>query len=78
VVAGRRRATQPRRLADQHRQPKGHRPLRRENKRDDKHRDAQMAYHDDPPEPPGPIDDDRLRLIFACFHPALAMESRVR
>jgi RNA polymerase sigma-70 factor (ECF subfamily) len=52
--------------------------LRRENKRDDKHKDAQMAYHDDPPEPPGPIDDDRLRLIFTCFHPALTMESRVR
>ncbi|MBA9005222.1 RNA polymerase sigma factor [Thermomonospora cellulosilytica] len=50
--------------------------IRRENKRDDKHREAQMVY-DDPPEPVGAIDDDRLRLIFTCCHPALAVESRV-
>ncbi|MGN9846904.1 RNA polymerase sigma factor [Nonomuraea sp. H19] len=50
--------------------------IRRENKRDDKHREAQMTY-DDPPEPVGAIDDDRLRLIFTCCHPALAMEARV-
>ncbi|WP_084959748.1 RNA polymerase sigma factor [Thermoactinospora rubra] len=50
--------------------------IRRENKRDDKHREAQMVY-DDPPEPVGAIDDDRLRLIFTCCHPALAMEARV-
>ncbi|MEN0136083.1 MAG: DUF6596 domain-containing protein, partial [Rhodococcus sp. (in: high G+C Gram-positive bacteria)] len=49
--------------------------IRRENKRDDKHREAQVVS-DDPPEPPGAIDDDRLRLIFTCCHPALAMESR--
>ncbi len=34
-------------------------------------------YDDDPPEPPGAIDDERLRLIFTCCHPALAMETRV-
>ncbi|KQV25205.1 MULTISPECIES: RNA polymerase sigma factor [unclassified Microcella] len=28
-------------------------------------------------EPTMPIDDDRLRLIFTCCHPALAMEARV-
>ncbi|MGR6918181.1 RNA polymerase sigma factor [[Actinomadura] parvosata] len=50
--------------------------IRRESKRDDKHRKAQMSY-DDPPEPLGVIDDDRLRLIFICCHPALAMEARV-
>ena len=50
--------------------------IRRENKRDDKHREAQLVY-DDPHEPPGAIDDDRLRLIFICCHPALAMEARV-
>ena len=50
--------------------------IRRENKRDDKHREAHMVY-DDPPEPPGAIDDDRLRLIFTCCHPALAMQTRV-
>ena len=51
--------------------------IRREHKRDDKQREAQMSYDDDPPEPPGAIDDDRLRLIFTCCHPALAMETRV-
>ncbi len=51
--------------------------IRREHKRDDKQREAQMSYDDDPPEPLGAIDDDRLRLIFTCCHPALAMETRV-
>ena len=51
--------------------------LRREHKRDDKHKEAQIFYADDPPEPVGAIDDDRLRLIFTCCHPALALESRV-
>ncbi|MEU5695323.1 sigma-70 family RNA polymerase sigma factor [Actinosynnema sp. NPDC020468] len=51
--------------------------IRREHKRDDKHREALMAHDDDPPEPLGAIDDDRLRLIFTCCHPALAVEARV-
>ncbi|MGI5225094.1 RNA polymerase sigma factor [Actinoallomurus sp. CA-142502] len=51
--------------------------IRRENKRDDKHKEAQMVYDDAPPEPVGAIDDDRLRLIFICCHPALAMQTRV-
>jgi RNA polymerase sigma-70 factor (ECF subfamily) len=51
--------------------------LRRENRREDKHKEAQLVYDDDPPEPPGAIDDDRLRLIFTCAHPALAMQARV-
>jgi RNA polymerase sigma-70 factor (ECF subfamily) len=51
--------------------------IRRENKRDDKQRVAQMLYDDGPPEPLGAIDDDRLRLIFTCCHPALAMETRL-
>jgi RNA polymerase sigma-70 factor (ECF subfamily) len=50
--------------------------FRRENKRGDKQKEAQLLS-DDPPEPPGPIDDERLRLIFTCCHPALAMETRV-
>jgi RNA polymerase sigma-70 factor (ECF subfamily) len=50
--------------------------IRRENKRDDKQKEAQMRY-DDPPEPLGAIDDERLRLIFTCCHPALAIETRV-
>jgi RNA polymerase sigma-70 factor, ECF subfamily len=52
--------------------------IRRENKRDDKQREARMLYgDDDPPESPGAIDDERLRLIFTCCHPALALETRV-
>lgn len=51
--------------------------IRRENKRDGKQKEAQLVYDDDPPEPLGAIDDDRLRLLFTCCHPALAMESRV-
>lgn len=50
--------------------------IRRERKRDDKQKEAQMAY-DDPPEPVGVVGDERLRLIFTCCHPALAMEARV-
>jgi RNA polymerase sigma-70 factor (ECF subfamily) len=48
--------------------------VRREAKRDEKHREALMLT--DTPEPLGAIDDDRLRLIFTCCHPALAMEAR--
>ncbi|WP_280336863.1 RNA polymerase sigma factor [Nocardia wallacei] len=51
--------------------------IRRENKRDDKHKEARIVYDDTPPEPLGAIDDDRLRLIFTCCHPALAMEARL-
>jgi hypothetical protein len=36
-----------------------------------------MCYDDDPPEPLGAVDDQRLRLIFTCCHPALAMQTRV-
>jgi RNA polymerase sigma-70 factor (ECF subfamily) len=51
--------------------------LRRESHRDAKHQAAQMISDDTPPEPTGPIEDDRLRLVFTCCHPALAMEARV-
>ena len=51
--------------------------LRRESRRDDKQKEARMLYDDTPPEPLGAIDDDRLRLIFTCCHPALAMEARI-
>lgn len=50
--------------------------IRRENKRGDKHREAQML-NEGAPEPVGAIDDERLRLIFTCCHPALAMQTRV-
>ncbi len=51
--------------------------IRRENKRDDKQQEAQLLYDDDPPAPLDAIDDERLRLIFTCCHPALAMQTRV-
>jgi RNA polymerase sigma-70 factor (ECF subfamily) len=51
--------------------------IRRENRRDDKQKEAQMLYDGDPPEPLGAIDDERLRLIFTCCHPALALQTRV-
>ncbi|MEU7790775.1 RNA polymerase sigma factor [Amycolatopsis sp. NPDC049159] len=51
--------------------------IRRESKRDDKQKEALMVYDDDPPEPLGAIDDDRLRLIFTCCHPALATDARL-
>ncbi|MFD5174531.1 RNA polymerase sigma factor [Nocardia sp. NPDC058379] len=50
--------------------------IRREHKRDDKQREARMLDDHDA-EPPGAIADERLRLIFTCCHPALAMEARV-
>ena len=51
--------------------------IRRESKRDDKQKEARVLFDGDPPGPVGAIDDDRLRLIFTCCHPALAMETRV-
>src|SRR5580658_6637803 len=51
--------------------------IRRENKRGDKQKEAQLLYDDDPPGPLGAIDDERLRLVFTCCHPALAMQTRV-
>ena len=51
--------------------------IRRENKRDDKQREALVLSDDDPPEPEGAIEDERLRLVFTCCHPALGTEARV-
>jgi RNA polymerase sigma-70 factor (ECF subfamily) len=51
--------------------------IRRENKREDKQKEARLLFNADPPEPLGAIDDDRLRLVFTCCHPALGMEARV-
>ncbi|WP_182877355.1 RNA polymerase sigma factor [Microbispora sp. H10670] len=49
--------------------------LRREVRREEKHREALMLSGT--PEPLGVVDDDRLRLVFTCCHPALAMEARI-
>src|ERR687889_93549 len=51
--------------------------LRREKQRDAKHQAALMLYDDTPHEPLGPVEDDRLRLLFTCCHPALAPEARI-
>jgi RNA polymerase sigma-70 factor (ECF subfamily) len=51
--------------------------IRRESSRGERQREARMLYDDDPPEPLGVIDDDRLRLVFTCCHPALSLEARV-
>ena len=51
--------------------------IRREHLRDDKQREALLLADIDLPEPPGAIEDERLRLIFTCCHPALGMPARV-
>ncbi|WP_051265053.1 RNA polymerase sigma factor [Nakamurella lactea] len=51
--------------------------IRREGKRGTKSREAQVLFDDEPPAPLGAIEDDRLRLLFTCCHPALAVEARV-
>ncbi len=51
--------------------------IRRENKRDEKQKEARLVYGNDPSQPLDAIGDERLRLIFTCCHPALAMETRM-
>jgi RNA polymerase sigma-70 factor (ECF subfamily) len=52
--------------------------LRREGTRDERHNQASLLLQpDDPAEPVGPVNDDRLRLIFTCCHPALARNAQV-
>ena len=45
--------------------------LRREASREDRHAQAALVHARDEPTEEGPVDDDRLRLIFTCCHPAL-------
>ncbi len=54
--------------------------LRREASRDDRHAQATLMQIDgEPPEPmeQGVVDDDQLRLIFTCCHPALSQGAQV-
>lgn len=58
--------------------------LRREAVREGKEKEAVLLATAATPEPspdavpaPGPLADDRLRLLFTCAHPALAPEARV-
>jgi RNA polymerase sigma-70 factor, ECF subfamily len=58
----------------------GHRAIdriRREKQRDARHQAAFVYDHDTPREGTGPVEDDRLRLLFICCHPALAPEARI-
>jgi RNA polymerase sigma-70 factor (ECF subfamily) len=54
--------------------------LRREASRDDRQAQAallQAAQAADPEPPEGPVQDDRLRLIFTCCHPSLGRGAQV-
>jgi RNA polymerase sigma-70 factor (ECF subfamily) len=51
--------------------------LRRDASRDDRHTQAVLLQAGSEPPEEGAVPDDRLRLIFTCCHPALAMTSRV-
>jgi RNA polymerase sigma-70 factor, ECF subfamily len=51
--------------------------LRRESSRDDRHAQAALLRPRDKPVEESPVDDDRLRLIFTCCHPALGRAAQV-
>jgi RNA polymerase sigma-70 factor (ECF subfamily) len=51
--------------------------LRREASREDRHAQAALLHARDEPVEEGPVQDDRLRLIFTCCHPALAASAQV-
>jgi len=51
--------------------------LRREASRDDRHAEAALLRADDEPPDSGAVQDDRLRLIFTCCHPALSRNAQV-
>ena len=55
--------------------------LRRESRGRELHSEGAVlsSGNDDPgmPEEVGPVEDDRLRLIFTCCHPALSTEAQV-
>jgi RNA polymerase sigma-70 factor, ECF subfamily len=51
--------------------------LRREASREDRHAQAALLHAADEPFEEGPVRDERLRLIFTCCHPALAVGAQV-
>ncbi|MFI6304470.1 RNA polymerase sigma factor [Amycolatopsis thailandensis] len=51
--------------------------MRREAAREDKHAEAALLGATNEPAEEGPVRDDRLRLIFTCCHPALAVTAQV-
>ena len=51
--------------------------LRRESTRDNRHAQAMLLHARHEPPEEGPMQDDRLRLIFTCCHPSLAPGAQV-
>jgi RNA polymerase sigma-70 factor, ECF subfamily len=51
--------------------------LRREASREDRHAQAALLHAQDESVDEGPVKDERLRLIFTCCHPALAVPAQV-
>jgi RNA polymerase sigma-70 factor (ECF subfamily) len=51
--------------------------IRRESTRDARQAEAVRLAEREAPEEVGPVQDDQLRLLFTCCHPALAPEARV-
>ena len=51
--------------------------LRREASREDRHAQAALLHASDEPDEGATVQDDRLRLIFTCCHPALATAAQV-
>jgi RNA polymerase sigma-70 factor (ECF subfamily) len=51
--------------------------LRRESSRPGREVQATLLRADPEPEEAGPVQDDRLRLIFTCCHPALSAEAQL-
>ena len=51
--------------------------LRKEASREDRHAQAALLHAAAEPAEEGPVRDDRLRLIFTCCHPALAVAAQV-
>lgn len=51
--------------------------VRRESVREDRHREATRLLGEDEPEEIHSVEDDQLRLIFTCCHPALAVSAQV-
>src|SRR6185436_10600 len=51
--------------------------FRREASREDRHAQAALLYASSEPAEEGAVPDDRLRLIFACCHPALSAAAQV-
>ena len=51
--------------------------LRREGSRADRHAQAALLHGDPEQVEEGPVPDDRLRMVFTCCHPALAVPAQV-